>query len=98
MSKRKFPKGWKAVKLGDILNEAQGRAVCDILNRPISDREKTKAIREYLEDFKEELEAKGFVVDFLAHAIPFYIKQSEQEAEMMEVDSIVASILHASRN
>jgi hypothetical protein len=78
----KMPKGWKTVPLGSILDQDQITQTLQIMQRPVSDAEKTKMLKEYYGSLRQQLEAKGFDPDFLAYAIPYWIGQSaEQEAE-----------------
>lgn len=82
MSKPKLPKGWKTVTLGNILSQEQIVQTMQILQRPVSDEAKTKMLKEYYGQFRDELSAKGYDADFLAYAIPYWIgKSAEEEAE-----------------
>lgn len=64
---------WKTVRMDELLTEDQIKMVTEILNQGGTDFEKTHAIRKYLEQFKDQLEAKGVLHDYLAYVIVFQI-------------------------
>jgi len=75
----KMPKGWKSVPLGSILSQEQIEYTLHILQRPVSDTEKTNMLKQYYRQFAKELQAKGFEPDFLAYAIPYWIGQTAED-------------------
>lgn len=70
----KNTKDWKTMKLGDILTEAQIAETMDILNSPNGDIQITKRLKEYYGQFREQLESKGILPEYLALAVPFWIE------------------------
>jgi len=68
-------KDWKTMKLGDILSEEQIKRTVEILNACGADIDKTKALKQYYGEFKEELIKRGFDSNFLAYAVPFWIEK-----------------------
>jgi len=78
----KVPKGLQTVSLGSILNAEQIQYTLNVMQRPVSDIEKTQMLREYYSQFRKQFKAKGFDPGFLAHAVPYWISRaSEQEIE-----------------
>lgn len=62
----------KMVKLTDLLTEEQLDNVEKILNNCGGDRmQATKDLRSYLVHFKDQLEAKGVVYEYLAYVIAY---------------------------
>ena len=64
---------WKTVRMDELLTEDQVKMVTEILNQGGTEFEKTHAIRRYLAQFKEQLEAKGVLSDYLAYVIVFQL-------------------------
>ena len=64
-----MPKGWSQKSLSELLDNAQINRVTAILNGSGDDIAKTRALKDYLNQFREQLEAKGVLPDFLAYAI-----------------------------
>jgi hypothetical protein len=72
-----LPKGWKTVKLPDILTPAQLHETMKILRLPITDFDKTAKLKLYYAQFRAELEDKGIDSSYLAYAVLFWIKRAE---------------------
>lgn len=62
---------WKTVRMDELLTEDQIKMVTEILNQGGTDFERTHAVRKYLEQFKDQLEAKGVVPGYLAYVVVF---------------------------
>jgi hypothetical protein len=43
---------------------------------PVNEIEQTKKLKEYYGTLREQLERKGILPDFLAYAVPFWIRSS----------------------
>lgn len=56
-------------RLGDLLTEPQIEAVLDIIEHCPDSIERVKRLKEYLNTFKDDLEKKGVVADYLAYVI-----------------------------
>jgi argininosuccinate lyase len=64
------PPGWQQKPLGDVLNRNQIQAVVDIFNRTdIDDIAQTKLVKQYLSQFRQQIEVAGYDVGFLAYAL-----------------------------
>jgi len=59
----------KTVSLQEILTPAQMEHACNLMNQYPDDGELAAALKAYLEQFKDELLAKGLVVDYLAYML-----------------------------
>jgi len=76
-------KDWKTMKLGDILTEVQIAETMEILNAPHGKihGEATNKLKAYYSQFREQLEAKGVLPEFLAYAVPFWIRKGLEEQD-----------------
>lgn len=63
----------KTISLGELLTEEQGREVVRIMSESKDDAEMTARLKKYLAQFKDQLEAKGVVPEYLAYAIPYFV-------------------------
>lgn len=68
--------------LGEILTDAQIEQVLDIIQKT-TERERIAKLKEYLGQFKDDLERKGVVADYLAYAIE-HILLNKQRKETNE--------------
>ncbi len=55
--------------VGTIFNDDQVQHITDILNARVDDIEMVKLLKEYLEQFRSELEARGYEPTYLAYAL-----------------------------
>jgi hypothetical protein len=67
---------YPAMKLGDILTKEQIAETLRIMQLPVNEGEQTKQLKEYYGTFREQLEHKGILPDFLAYAVPFWIRSN----------------------
>lgn len=68
----------KTVRLSDLLTKEQVKECCKIINRGSRySNETIGALKEYLGQFKEELEAKGVLPDYLAYMLIFLTTQEQ---------------------
>lgn len=65
---------WKSVQLGELLTDDQIQMVKEIMDQTPDELERTHAIRKYLNQFKEQLEARGVIPDYLAYVIVYKMK------------------------
>jgi hypothetical protein len=96
-----LPKGWKTVALGDILTPEQITKTLEIINRPVSEIDKTRMLREYYAQFKAELSQKGYSPDYLAYAVPHFIQQhieAQKKSQEAEAHDIMREFMKNSRN
>ena len=59
----------KTAKLSDLLTAEQMEEVCDIFNSSDDDMDAVRKLKIYLNNLKEQLEAKGIVPDYLAYVL-----------------------------
>ena len=59
----------KIAKLSDLLTQEQMEEVCDIFNTSDDDMDAVRKLKIYLNNLKEQLEAKGIVPDYLAYVL-----------------------------
>jgi hypothetical protein len=84
-----LPKGWKQMKLGEILTPEQIAHTVQVMKSGASEIEKTRQLKEYYGQFKAQLEAKGILPEFLAYAAPHFIQQSlEAQAKAQEKEAL----------
>lgn len=62
-------KKWTKKKLGDLLTEDQIQRVADILNSDIDDIQRVAELKLYLGQFREQLESKQVLPEYLAYAL-----------------------------
>ena len=65
----KLPKGWNELKLNAILNDKQMLAVLEILAS--ESPEKFNRLRKYLAGYREQLEAKGVMPEYLGYFLEY---------------------------
>jgi hypothetical protein len=59
----------KTAKISDLLTMEQMKDICDIYNEADNDMDAFRQSKIYLNNIKEQLEAKGVVPDYLAYAL-----------------------------
>ena len=89
------------MSLGDILTPEQITKTIEIINRPVSEIEKTRMLKDYYAQFKAELDQKGYSTDYLAYAIPHFIRQhieAQKKSQEAEAHDIMREFMKNSRN
>lgn len=73
----------KTVALKEILNEEQLTEVERLVNSTPDQTSLTQKLRVYLAQFKEELEAKGVVGDYLAYVLAYKLYSGGDNGERL---------------
>ncbi len=69
----KLPEGWRTVQIEHLLSEEQIQMVLEIVNDKTDKRPMADRLREYLQQFDTELQAKGVLPAYLAYYLEAYL-------------------------
>lgn len=70
----------KTITLGELLTEEQGKEVVRIMAESRDDTEMTQRLNGYLRQFREQLEAKGVLPEYLSYAIPYFVSHPMEQS------------------
>lgn len=72
-----MPKPWKQTTMGELFTQEQAERICEIYNECKGDYDATvKALKPYFQSIRSHLEARQCDPDFLAYAVPFWIREA----------------------
>jgi hypothetical protein len=74
----------KTVVLGELLNSKQAREVGRILNSTADPIEQTRRLKDYFGTFREDLEKKGVLPEYLAYAVVYRLSSTSTLIDNIE--------------